>query len=304
MGPVHRDQGEGRRSRRHARGEAAAGPLPRVVRDRRRERAQQDLAPDPRALLRAGVHDRHRRRRAAAGSRESQAAQRAGPGRLQLGPRRLLRDLSPRDLLAHARRQSAGGDAGAEGLSGGRGPMFQYVVRRILIMIPTLIVISIVIFTIMKLPPGDYFTTYIETLRASGESVDQQKVEFLRQQYHFDDPAWRQYLYWAGGLIQGDLGYSFEHDLPVSAVVGDRLLLTAIVSIATIIFTWVVAFPIGVSSATHQYSWSDYSLTFLGFLGLATPNFLLALVLLYLANIYFGLSIGGLMEPQYLDKPW
>jgi len=182
--------------------------------------------------------------------------------------------------------------------------MFNYVVRRILIMIPTLIVISVVIFTIMKLPPGDYFTTYIETLRASGEQVDLQKVEFLRQQYHFDDPAWRQYLYWAGGLIQGDFGYSFEYDLPVSVVVGDRVTLTVIVSVATIAFTWIVAVPIGVYSATHQYSWSDYTLTFLGFLGLATPNFLLALLLLYFANIYFGISIGGLMEPHYLDKPW
>lgn len=182
--------------------------------------------------------------------------------------------------------------------------MFNYIVRRILIMIPTLIVISVVIFTIMKLPPGDYFTTYIETLRASGESVDLQKVEFLRQQYHFDDPAWRQYLFWAGGLIHGDFGYSFEYDLPVSQVVGDRLTLTIIVSVATILFTWIVAFPIGVYSATHQYSWSDHGLTFLGFLGLATPNFLLALILLYFANIYFGISIGGLMEPHYLDKPW
>jgi len=182
--------------------------------------------------------------------------------------------------------------------------MFNYIVRRVLIMIPTLIIISVVIFIIIKLPPGDYFSTYIETLRASGEAVDQQKIEFLRQQYHFDDPAWRQYLYWASGLIRGDLGYSFEYDLPVSAVVGDRLLLTFIVSVATIAFTWIVAFPIGVYSATHQYSWSDYSLTFLGFLGLATPNFLLALVLLYFANIYFGISIGGLMEPRYLDKPW
>ena len=182
--------------------------------------------------------------------------------------------------------------------------MFQYIMRRVLIMIPTLIIISAVIFTIIKLPPGDYFSTYIAELQSSGEAVDQQKIAFLRAQYHFDDPAWKQYLYWAGGLIHGDLGYSFQYDLPVSAVVGDRLMLTFIVSLSTILFTWVVAFPIGVYSATHQYSWSDYGLTFLGFLGLATPNFLLALVLLYFANVYFGISIGGLMEPHYIDKPW
>ncbi len=182
--------------------------------------------------------------------------------------------------------------------------MFGYIVRRVLIMIPTLIIISITIFTIIKLPPGDYFTTYMAELQSQGEAVDPAKIAFLRDQYHFDDPAWKQYLYWASGLIRGDLGYSFEFDLPVSQVVGDRLLLTFIVSFATVVFTWVVSFPIGVYSATHQYSWSDYSLTFLGFLGLATPNFLLALVLLYFANVNFGLSIGGLMDPSYLDQPW
>ena len=182
--------------------------------------------------------------------------------------------------------------------------MFGYIVRRVLIMIPTLIIISITIFTIIKLPPGDYFSTYMAELQSQGEGVDQAKIAFLRTQYHFDDPAWRQYLYWASGLIRGDLGYSFEYDLPVSQVVGDRLFLTFLVSFTTIVFTWVVAFPIGVYSATHQYSWSDYSLTFLGFLGLATPNFLLALVLLYFANVHFGISIGGLMDPHYLDQPW
>jgi len=182
--------------------------------------------------------------------------------------------------------------------------MFHYIIRRVLIMVPTLIIISAVIFTIIKLPPGDYLSSYIETLRTSHEQVDQQKIQFLIDKFHLDEPAWKQYLYWVGGLIQGDFGYSALYDLPVSEVVGDKLLLTFIVSFSTIVFTWIVAFPIGVYSATHQYSLTDYSLTFLGFLGLATPNFLLALVLLYFANVYFGISIGGLMDPQYLDKPW
>lgn len=182
--------------------------------------------------------------------------------------------------------------------------MFHYIMRRVLIMIPTLIVISAVIFTIIKLPPGDYLSSYIETLRQSHEAVDEQKIAFLRAQFHLDEPAWRQYLYWVSGLIRGDLGYSALYDLPVSQVVGDKLLLTFIVSFSTIVFTWIVAFPIGVYSATHQYSVSDYGLTFLGFLGLATPNFLLALVLLYFANVHFGIAIGGLMEPKYLDAPW
>ncbi|MGA8759656.1 MAG: ABC transporter permease [Stellaceae bacterium] len=182
--------------------------------------------------------------------------------------------------------------------------MLSYIIHRILIMVPTLVAISIVIFTIINLPPGNYFTTYIAELQGSGETADLAKIEFLEKEYGFDRPLWQQYIYWAGGLLHGDLGYSFAYDLPVDKVVGDRLLLTAVVSITTIIFTYIVAFPIGIYSATHQYSISDHLLTLLGFLGLATPSFLLALVLLYFANVYFGISIGGLMDPKYLDQPW
>jgi peptide/nickel transport system permease protein len=182
--------------------------------------------------------------------------------------------------------------------------MLSYIIRRILIMIPTLVAISIVIFTIINLPPGNYFTTYIAELQGSGEKADLVKIEFLEQEYGFDRPLWQQYLYWARGLLHGDMGYSFSYDMPVSKVVGDRMLLTAVVSITTIIFTYLVAFPIGIYSATHQYSITDHLLTLLGFLGLATPSFLLALVLLYFANVYLGISIGGLMDPKYLDQPW
>jgi peptide/nickel transport system permease protein len=182
--------------------------------------------------------------------------------------------------------------------------MLSYIVHRILIMIPTLLAISIVIFTIINLPPGDYFTTYVAELQSSGEAADLAKINFLKMQYGFDKPIWQQYLFWAGGLLRGDMGYSFAYNLPVNQVVGDRLLMTFIVSFTTILFTYIVAFPIGVYSATHQYSWSDHALTLLGFLGLATPSFLLALVLLYLANVYFGISIGGLMDPQYVNQPW
>ena len=171
-------------------------------------------------------------------------------------------------------------------------------------MIPTLIAISIVVFTIINLPQGNYFTTYIAELQESGEPADLAKIHFLEAEYGFDRPLWEQYLYWAGGLLRGDLGYSFTYNLPVTKVVGDRLFLTFLVSFTTILFTYLVAFPIGVYSATHQYSWTDHCLTLLGFLGLATPSFLFALVLLYLANVYFGISIGGLMDPQYVDQPW
>ena len=182
--------------------------------------------------------------------------------------------------------------------------MLRYLVHRLLIMVPTLIAISIVIFTIIHLPPGDYFTTYIAELQASGEPADLAKIAFLKAQYGFDKPLWEQYLLWVFGLLHGDMGYSFAYNLPVREVVGDRLLLTFLVSFATILFTYVVAFPIGVYSATHQYSWSDHGLTLLGFLGLATPSFLLALLLVYFAHVWFGISVGGLMDPRYLDKPW
>jgi peptide/nickel transport system permease protein len=182
--------------------------------------------------------------------------------------------------------------------------MLNYIIHRLLIMIPTLIAISIVIFTIINLPQGNYFTTYVAELQESGEPTDLAKIQFLEAEYGLDRPLWQQYLHWAGGLLHGDMGYSFAYNLPVNQVVGDRMLLTFIVSFTTIIFTYLVAFPIGVYSATHQYSWGDHALTLLGFLGLATPNFLLALVLLYLANVYFGISIGGLMDPRYIDRPW
>lgn len=182
--------------------------------------------------------------------------------------------------------------------------MLLYVLRRLLMMIPTLIVISILVFIIIQLPPGDYLESHIMELQSQGETVDPQKIEFLREQYGLDKPLWQQYLNWAGGMLKGDFGYSFEYDLPVSEVVGDRMFLTVLISLVTIMFTWIIAFPIGIYSATHQYSWGDYGLTLLGFLGLATPNFLLALIMLYLANNWFGTSIGGLMAPEYIDQPW
>ena len=182
--------------------------------------------------------------------------------------------------------------------------MLRYVAHRLLIMVPTLIAISFIVFVVIQLPPGDYLTTLIEELRELGEPADLKQIEALREEYGLDQPFLIQYAEWAAGLVQGDLGYSFEYEQPVADVVGDRLWLSFIVSVATIIFTWIVAFPIGVYSATHQYSWADNSLTFIGFLGLATPNFLLALVMVYFANVWFGTEIGGLMDERYIGQPW
>ncbi len=182
--------------------------------------------------------------------------------------------------------------------------MLRYIARRVMLMIPTLLAISVLVFIIIQLPPGDYLTTMINEAVASGMDVDKAKVEFLRAQYGLDKPMWEQYLIWLFGMLQGDFGYSFEYELPVSDVVGDRLYLSFLLSFSTILFTWAMAFPIGVYSAVNQYSWGDHGLTLIGFLGLATPNFLLALVMMYLAKVYFGISIGGLMDPIYLDQPF
>ena len=182
--------------------------------------------------------------------------------------------------------------------------MLRYIAHRLLIMVPTLIAISFIVFVVIQLPPGDYLTTLIEELRELGEPADLKQIEALREEYGLDQPFLVQYAEWVFGLVRGDLGYSFEYEQPVADVVGDRLWLSFIVSVATIIFTWIVAFPIGVYSATHQYSWADNSLTFIGFLGLATPNFLLALVMVYFANVWFGTEIGGLMDERYIGKPW
>ncbi|MDH4051093.1 MAG: ABC transporter permease [Rubrivivax sp.] len=182
--------------------------------------------------------------------------------------------------------------------------MLRFVIRRLLMMIPTLIAISVIVFIIIQLPPGDYLESYIAELQSQGETVDLQKIAFLRQQFGLDQPMWEQYLRWVGGMFVGNFGYSFEYNLPVSQVIGDRLALTVLVSLVTVLFTWAVAFPIGVYSATHQYSWGDYGLTLLGFLGIAVPNFMLALVMMYLANVWFGTSIGGLMDPELIGKAW
>jgi peptide/nickel transport system permease protein len=182
--------------------------------------------------------------------------------------------------------------------------MLRYLVHRVFIMIPTLFAISAIVFVIIQLPPGDYLTTYMTELQSQGESVSEDKIEFLRKQYGLGLPWYEQYVRWVGGLLRGNFGFSFEYNEPVTEVVGDVVWLSMIVASTTILFSWIVAFPIGVYSAVRQYSWGDYVLSFIGFIGLATPSFLLALVLLYLANVWFGVSVGGLMDERFIGKPW
>jgi peptide/nickel transport system permease protein len=181
--------------------------------------------------------------------------------------------------------------------------MIIYIIKRIAYMVPTLLLISALVYLIIELPPGDYFESYVAELKAQGEGVNEEQIEALRKEYGFDQPPIVRYFQWVGGMLVGDFGYSFEYQLPVANVIGDRLWLTVLVSIFTIVFTWIIAFPIGIYSATHQYSWGDHGLTLLGLLGIAIPNFLLALVIMYFANIWFGTSIGNLMDPRYFNEP-
>lgn len=182
--------------------------------------------------------------------------------------------------------------------------MIDYIARRLLVMIPTLLVISVLVFVIIQLPPGDYLETLVAELQSQGETVSQERIAFYRQEYGLGEPLWKQFAVWFWGLLQGNMGYSFEYELPVADVVGDRVWLTVLVSFSTILFVYLVSFPIGVYSAVRQYSLGDYTLTFVGFIGLATPNFLLALILMYFANQWFGVSIGGLVDPDLRDAPF
>ncbi|WP_404290663.1 ABC transporter permease [Microvirga sp. RSM25] len=191
--------------------------------------------------------------------------------------------------------------------------MIRFLLRRFVTMAVTLLIISALVFFIIKLPPGDFLSNQIAELRAQGESASIAKAEFLIMQYGLDKPAWQQYLVWLGvmpgpngfsGLLQGDWGWSFEYDKPVVDVIGDALWLTLLVNLAVVIFIHVISIPIAIYSATRQYSIGDYVATFIGYIGLATPSFLLALILLYYVNRWFGVSIGGLYDAQYAGEPW
>jgi len=183
--------------------------------------------------------------------------------------------------------------------------MAQFIIRRILIMIPTVFVTSMVAFIIIQLPPGDYLTSYVANLSASGEQVEEHVIEALNERFGLDQPIYVQYLKWISNIItKGDFGQSFAWRTPVENLIWGRLGLTVLISVATLIFTWIIAFPVGIYSAVNKYSFGDYIATFFGFLGLAIPNFLLALVLMYIAFKYFNQSVGGLFSPEYVEAPW
>jgi len=183
--------------------------------------------------------------------------------------------------------------------------MFIYLLRRLGAMIPTLIAISIVSFIIIQLPPGDFMTIYVMQLRQQGDVVEEMEMQRLRDRYGLGQPAYVQYLKWISGiLLRGDWGDSMYYNLPVTTVVGDRIWLTMALSFATMIFSWMVSIPVGIYSATHQYTIPDYIITGFNFLGRGIPQFMLALVILWFAMSKLGFSIGGLFSPAYIAAPW
>ena len=190
--------------------------------------------------------------------------------------------------------------------------ILRYALYRFMTMLLTLLVVSVLIFFIINLPPGDYLSNQISELRATGQTSGVAKAEFLRTEFALDRPIWEQYLIWMGfwpgvhgfsGMLQGNFGWSFEFDRPVSEIVGETLWLTVLVNLAAVLFVYLVALPLGVLAAARSKTWVDYSSAFLAYLGLATPNFLLALILFYYGHKYFNLPIGGLMDPVYEGEP-
>jgi peptide/nickel transport system permease protein len=182
--------------------------------------------------------------------------------------------------------------------------LIRYVIHRLLIMIPTLLLISFVSFFLIQLPPGDYLTSYAANLAQTGDQMSEATLESLRARYGLDQPFLVQYWKWISRVVVGDFGRSFALNRPVSELIWERLGLTMTLALLTILLTWMIAIPIGIYSATHQYKFSDHFFTSLGFLGMSCPAFSLALVLLYFAYRSFGTSVGGLFSPEFAEAPW
>lgn len=182
--------------------------------------------------------------------------------------------------------------------------LFHYILRRLLWTIPFLFAVSIVVFVLIQAPPGDYLNTFVAKLAESNESVDQATIEQLRERYGLNEPFYVQYWKWISNLAVGDFGQSFEWNQPVWELVRERIPLTLVLMLSTFVFAWGIALPIGIYSAVRKYTIGDYVATTFGFLGLAIPNFLLALVILYVGVKVFGEHLGGLFSPEYEGKPW
>lgn len=183
--------------------------------------------------------------------------------------------------------------------------MISYIIRRVLIMIPTLFAISMISFAIIQLPPGDFLTTYASQLRSAGDSVDEGEIAALRERYGLGMPIHDQYFRWISGIVlRGDWGQSMEWRKPVRDLIGERIALTVVLSLAALAVSWLVAIPLGVYCATRQYSIPDYLITLTSFIGVGTPGFLLALLVMWAAQNWFGLNVGGLFSEEFMDAPW
>lgn len=183
--------------------------------------------------------------------------------------------------------------------------MINYVFRRLLQMVVVLGVISIISFIVVQLPPGSFLEVQLNQLQAQGEIVDQAQIDFLTQRYGLDKSIYEQYFRWITNIVfELDFGQSFQHERSVSSLIAERLPMTLLISIPTVIFIYAVSIPIGIYSALHQYSITDYILSFVGFFGLAVPNFLLAIFLMYIGSTYFDANVGGLFSMEYERAPW
>lgn len=182
--------------------------------------------------------------------------------------------------------------------------MLKYIVKKFCVMLIMLFAVSVVGFILIQLPPGDYMSTYMAQLHASGEEVDMQAIEAMRQQYGLDLPMYQQYFKWIGNIFHGDFGMSFQWKLPVAELIGDRMLITIILSFTTLIFTYIIAIATGIYSSIHQYSVIDYILTVLAFVGMSIPNFVLTLLIVYVVYTLSGSSMTGLFSPEFVDAPW
>jgi len=182
--------------------------------------------------------------------------------------------------------------------------MHWFILKRLLVFPILIFVFSIIAFVLIQAPPGDYLTSYIAELAQGGTTIGQEEIDALRRQFGLDRPLYVQYGIWVSNLLQGDLGYSFEWRRSNAELIGERLMLTLALTTLSLLFTWAVAIPIGILSATRQYSVVDYVFTVLNYIGLATPNFLLALVLMWLAFDNLGISVTGLFSPEFQNAPW
>ena len=182
--------------------------------------------------------------------------------------------------------------------------MLQYIIKRLLILPFLLFIFSIIAFILIQAPPGDFLTSYIAELATSGSSIERAQIDAIRALYGLDQPLYIQYFKWIGRLLTGDLGFSLDWQRPISELIGERLALTLALGVGTFIFTWLVAIPIGILSATRQYSFFDYFFTVFNYIGVATPTFMTALVLMWIAFKYYGLSVTGLFSPEYIDAVW